>query len=118
MAASPGPSFCPHKFHPKFTLGLRSPFLLRSRNQTRKKNPPPSRWFSPEKTQNPRLSSSSAKRPASLRHRQLRHLPLRRSPKFRDRTRFQHAVKFVNHRYFLFKRDSQCFSLGHASWRT
>ncbi|GBN51651.1 hypothetical protein AVEN_199170-1 [Araneus ventricosus] len=80
MVASPGPSFCPHKFYQN-SLGVRSPLLLKSPNQKKKKRPPPSLKFSPrKKTKTP---SVLLLRPASLRHRQLRHFPLERSPKFR-----------------------------------
>ncbi|GBN99513.1 hypothetical protein AVEN_112705-1 [Araneus ventricosus] len=48
------------------------------------KRPPPSLKFSPrKKTKTPSVLLLQPKKPASLRHRQLRHFPLERSPKFR-----------------------------------
>ncbi|GBN67167.1 hypothetical protein AVEN_53600-1 [Araneus ventricosus] len=83
MAASPGPSFFPHKFHQN-SLDVRSPLPLKSPEPEEEKRPPPSLKCSPrKKTQTPSVLLLQPKRPASLRHRQLRHFPLERSPKFR-----------------------------------
>ncbi|GBM19373.1 hypothetical protein AVEN_196004-1 [Araneus ventricosus] len=78
----PGPSFCPHKFH-KNSLDVRSQPLLKPRTRREKRSPPSLKFNPRKKTKTPSVLLLQPKRPASLRHRQLRHFPFECSPKFR-----------------------------------
>ncbi|GBN13517.1 hypothetical protein AVEN_144721-1 [Araneus ventricosus] len=77
---------------------------------------PPSMMSSPGKKNHSVCPSPPTKRPAFLRHRQLRHFPLERSPKFRTRYFVTSQQNFVIHSYFHcrvtqhFFRPGPCFA--------
>ncbi|GBN27583.1 hypothetical protein AVEN_227280-1 [Araneus ventricosus] len=84
------------------------------------KRPPPSLKFSPRKKNSkpPSVLLLQPKRPASLRHRQLRHFPFERSPKFRTGPDISSAHKKFRHPpVFSLQRDSAVFTGDHASRR-
>ncbi|GBL80942.1 hypothetical protein AVEN_119409-1 [Araneus ventricosus] len=72
----------------------------------------------PKKKENHSVCPSPpTKRPALLSHRQLRHFPLERSPKFRTRYFVTSQQNFVIHSYFHCRVTQHFFDRGHASRR-